>query len=117
MGACQSSSDTAASPLTNNTRTKLASETQTDSTNVTNFVLKKRRAGCSGMFWRTDPAGKIQLTGNANWPRDDAIINGKVIVDDDGDKWLKAAKIKQKGAGQWLEVPDGAFLPDRKSVV
>ena len=63
------------------------------------------------MFWREDPTGKIQLTGNDNWPQDDAIIRGEVIVDDDGDKWLRATKIKQKGVGPWLEVPQGAFMP------
>lgn len=65
----------------------------------------------TGMFWREDPTGKIQLTGNDNWPQDDAIIKGEVIFDDDGDKWLKAAKIKQKGVGPWLDVPQGAFMP------
>ena len=61
------------------------------------------------MFWRTDPTGKIQLTGNDNWPQDGAIIKGEVIVHDD-EQWLKAAKIKQKGVGPWLGVPEGAFM-------
>lgn len=65
----------------------------------------------AGMFWRTDPTGKIQLTGNDNWPQDDAIIRGEVIVDEDGDKWLRATKIKQKGLGPWLQVPQGSFIP------
>lgn len=61
------------------------------------------------MFWRSDPTGKTQLTGNAHWPRDNAIIRGEIIVHN-GEKWLKAYKVKQSGSS-WKDAPKGAFMP------
>eukprot|EP00798_Chlamydomonas_sp_ICE-L_P001363 gene1363-32726_t len=73
------------------------------------FVLKKKRAGCTGMFWRPDPTGKISQASNDNWPRDDATLRGEVI-EVNGEKWLAAKQIKQ-AKGEWVDAPVGAFMP------
>ena len=46
MGSCLSISDTAASALPTD---KPASETQSDTVVLADFVLKKHRPGCNGM--------------------------------------------------------------------
>ena len=40
----------------------------TDDGNV--YFLKKRRPGCTGMFWRADPTGTQSLASNNERPRD-----------------------------------------------
>jgi hypothetical protein len=43
------------------------------------YVLKKRRDGCTGMFWRPDPLHQIKLKSSTkNWPRDGALLKGQV---------------------------------------
>lgn len=76
------------------------------------YQLKKRRPGCTGMFWRSDPTGATQLTSNSeNWPRDDALLRGKVI-ECNGKMWLLVDEVKQAEANStWQKAPVGAALP------
>mmetsp|Transcript_32641 Transcript_32641/g.79164 ORF Transcript_32641/g.79164 Transcript_32641/m.79164 type:complete len:88 (-) Transcript_32641:223-486(-) len=74
------------------------------------FELKKRRPGCTGMFWRSDPTGKTALAGNDHWPRDGAILRG-TVVEVNGEKWLLTNEVKQKGSDQWKQAPKGAAMP------
>lgn len=73
------------------------------------YILKKRRPGCTGMFWRGDPSGKVKLESNKNWPRDNATLRGQVKVVE-GEKWLHAQQVKQQG-GKWLNAPANAYMP------
>jgi hypothetical protein len=74
------------------------------------FGLKKRRPGCTGMFWRPDPTGTTQLGSNHNWPRDGALLRG-VPMDVNGKRWLLCRHVKQKGSNQWKGAPVGAAIP------
>ena len=74
------------------------------------FELKKERPGCTGMFWRADPSGKTKLASNDNWPRDGARLRGEP-VEVNGEKWLKVSGVKQAGGGEWVDAPQGAFMP------
>jgi hypothetical protein len=76
---------------------------------LNNYKLRKRKPGCSGMFWRPDPTGRTLLDANIDWPRDGAIIRGEGFIVN-GEKWLKAHKVKQVGQ-RWVNAPEGAFLP------
>jgi hypothetical protein len=80
------------------------------STPVEEYQLKKRRPGCTGMFWRSDPTGKTPLASNNDWPRDDALLRGQV-VHAKGEKWLLVQEVKQAGKGQWKKTPAGAAMP------
>jgi hypothetical protein len=73
------------------------------------YALKKRRPGCTGMFWRNDPEHKLRLQSNASWPRDGALLKGEVRTVG-GQQWLAATHVQQKGAS-WVEAPYGAFIP------
>lgn len=73
------------------------------------YELKKHRPGCTGMFWRSDPTKKTSLASNNNWPRDGAIMRGQVVVVN-GEKWLLAKQVKQKGK-DWVHAPEGAAMP------
>lgn len=73
------------------------------------YALKKRRPGCTGMFWRKDPEGKIKLQSNDNWPRDGSILKGEMRTVK-GAKWLAATHVKQAG-GAWVATPYGAHIP------
>lgn len=73
------------------------------------FTLKKKRPGCTGMFWRSDPTGQTQLKGGHNWPKDNATLRGETVIYK-GEKWLKTYQVKQKG-GNWKDAPEGAFMP------
>jgi hypothetical protein len=73
------------------------------------YNLRKRKPGCTGMFWRPDPTGKIRLAANSDWPRDGAVVRGEMLTVN-GEKWLKAHKVMQVGQ-QWVSAPEGAFLP------
>lgn len=72
--------------------------------------LKKHRPQCTGMFWRSDPTGETMLQSNANWPRDNAKLRGSV-VEVDGQKWLLAKQVQQKGSDVWHDAPIGAAMP------
>ena len=74
------------------------------------YQLKKRRPGCTGMFWRSDPTGKTKLVSNNDWPRDNAMMRGQV-VEAKGEKWLLVAQVKQPGSSQWKQAPVGAAMP------
>ena len=74
------------------------------------YDLKKRRPGCSGMFWRQDPSPGKFLTSNADWPRDGASLRGNVVKDSKGKAWLAATHVKQ-AKGSWKKAPGGAALP------
>lgn len=73
------------------------------------FALKKRRPGCTGMFWRSDPTGLTKLASNNDWPRDGAKLRGEVVTVN-GEKWLLAMFVKQTG-GEWKKAPTGAAVP------
>lgn len=74
------------------------------------YQLKKRRPGCTGMFWRSDPTGKTKLASNNDWPRDNATLRGQV-VEAKGEKWLLVSQVKQPGSSQWKQAPVGAAMP------
>mmetsp|Transcript_24724 Transcript_24724/g.34380 ORF Transcript_24724/g.34380 Transcript_24724/m.34380 type:complete len:111 (-) Transcript_24724:451-783(-) len=76
----------------------------------TTYYLKKRRAGCTGMFWRQDPTKTHTLASNNDWPRDGAALKGKV-VESDGKKWLIASHVKQANGTSWVEAPVGSAMP------
>mmetsp|Transcript_20787 Transcript_20787/g.34365 ORF Transcript_20787/g.34365 Transcript_20787/m.34365 type:complete len:91 (-) Transcript_20787:165-437(-) len=77
----------------------------------TEYELKKRRPGCTGMFWRSDPSGASSVASNSDWPRDGAKLKG-AVVEHNGKKWLHVAQIKQaSGGAEWVDVPEGAFMP------
>eukprot|EP00548_Thalassiothrix_antarctica_P006680 CAMPEP_0194135272 /NCGR_PEP_ID=MMETSP0152-20130528/5379_1 /TAXON_ID=1049557 /ORGANISM="Thalassiothrix antarctica, Strain L6-D1" /LENGTH=94 /DNA_ID=CAMNT_0038831445 /DNA_START=64 /DNA_END=351 /DNA_ORIENTATION=+ len=73
--------------------------------------LKKRRPGCTGMFWRPDPTGATELaSNNKNWPRDGAKLKG-TTTEAKGAKWLLVTHVLQKGSSEWLAAPSGAAMP------
>ena len=79
------------------------------------YVLKKKRPGCTGMFWRPDPSGQIPLaSASENWPRDLAKLRG-YVVEYKGEKWLQATQVQQEKnlfqSGEWKDAPKGAFMP------
>jgi hypothetical protein len=73
------------------------------------YVLKKKRPGCTGMFWRKDPTGKLKLKNNNDWPRDSALLKGQAMTVK-GEKWLAATQVKQ-ARGEWVDAPYGAYIP------
>jgi hypothetical protein len=77
--------------------------------NMQEFALKKRHAGCTGMFWRPDPTKATKLASNNDWPRDGATLRGDPVVVS-GKKWLQVKQVKQAG-GDWIDAPAGAFIP------
>ena len=74
------------------------------------YELKKHRPECSGMFWRSDPTGETVLQSNNNWPRDGAKLRGTSVTVD-GDRWLLAKYVRQKGSETWHEAPIGSAMP------
>jgi len=74
------------------------------------YVLKKSRPGCTGMFWRSSPDKSSHVASNNDWPRDGAELKG-TIVEYRGDKWLNVTHVKQANTTQWVNAPDGAYLP------
>jgi hypothetical protein len=109
MGQKQSSQESKASSSTmsdNNDTTT----TPSNSNDV--YELKKRRPGCTGMFWRGDPRpDQPKLANNNDWPRDGALLKGTVIQDDQGKQWLLATHVQQKGTATWKAAPVGAAMP------
>ena len=77
---------------------------------IVEVELKKHRPGCTGMFWRSDPTGATPLESNADWPRDNAKLRGRV-VEVDGEKWLLCTHVQQKGTTEWIPAPKGAAMP------
>jgi hypothetical protein len=79
------------------------------------FELKKRRPGCTGMFWRADPTGHgPPLKSNDNWPRDGARLRGRVVTDSGGKKWLLVEELQQapvSASSAWIRAPRGAAMP------
>mmetsp|Transcript_13992 Transcript_13992/g.19149 ORF Transcript_13992/g.19149 Transcript_13992/m.19149 type:complete len:124 (-) Transcript_13992:178-549(-) len=84
---------------------------QTVSTEETkDYYLKKRRPGCTGMFWRTNPReGGASVTYSNDWPRDGAMLRGNSI-EVGGKRWLDVTHVKQKGKS-WAKACDGAYMP------
>jgi hypothetical protein len=75
------------------------------------YYLKKRRRGCTGMFWRADPTGATTaLESNKDWPRDGAMVRGTKVVHS-GLPWLLATHVKQAKDKDWKAAPKGAALP------
>jgi hypothetical protein len=77
--------------------------------NDTVYVLKKKRAGCTGMFWRSDPTHQVTLENNNDWPKDGAFLKGEVRVVN-GTQWLAATHVQNVG-NSWKEAPYGAHMP------
>lgn len=75
----------------------------------TTYYLKKRRPGCTGMFWRQDPTKQTLLASNKHWPRDGAMLKGEV-VEVDGEKWLLCSHVCQR-KDTWVQAPAGAAMP------
>jgi hypothetical protein len=76
------------------------------------YMLKKRRPGCTGMFWRSDPTGHTKCTQTSeNWPRDDALLRGSPITNKNNEQWLLVSAVKQAKTTQWIPAPVGAALP------
>ena len=80
-----------------------------ESDEIVEVSLKKRRPGCTGMFWRPDPTLKSLLENNNNWPRDGAKLKGKVVIVD-GSKWLLTSEVQNVGK-DWIKAPVGAAMP------
>ncbi len=80
------------------------------SMNLEEYQLKKRRPGCTGMFWRSDPTGKASLASNNDWPRDDAMLRG-TVAHAKGEKWLLVTHVKQASKSDWEKAPTGAAMP------
>jgi hypothetical protein len=75
------------------------------------YYLKKRRPGCTGMFWRSDPTGRgPKLASNNDWPRDHAMLKGQVVTHG-GEKWLLATQVRQANDAVWKTAPIGAAMP------
>jgi hypothetical protein len=85
-----------------------SSSDDSSSTNV--FALKKKRDGCTGMFWRKDPTNQVTLENNNNWPRDGAILKGRVLFHE-GSSWLQATHVKNINDKDWIKAPKGAHMP------
>jgi len=77
---------------------------------VEEFQLRKRRPGCTGMFWRSDPTGTTKLASNNDWPRDGASLKGEVVEAKD-EKWLLVSHVKQINGKIWVAAPEGAAMP------
>ena len=80
------------------------------SKDIIEVELKKHLSGCTGMFWRPDPAGAVKLASNENWPLDGAKLRGRP-VEVESNKWLLATELLQKGSSQWVPAPAGAAMP------
>lgn len=114
MGACAtySADNTTTTIATKATKSKaetMAGSTSNDADGQ-EFELKKHRPGCTGMFWRSDPTGQTSLASNNDWPRDGARLKGRV-VEVNGEKWLLATHVKQRGDSHWKAAPAGAAMP------
>ncbi len=83
-----------------------------DNNPAVEYELKKRRPGCTGMFWRADPTpGAPPLESNDNWPRDGARMRGRAVVDSGGGRWLLVDQVRQKASSSWTDAPKGAAMP------
>ena len=97
-------------PTTNNNEKPTDGANAPDSFDGNDYTLKKKRPGCTGMFWRPDPSGKEKLQSGDNWPRDGAILRG-VPVEAKGRTWLRVTAIMQPRSSQFKKAPEGAFMP------
>ena len=94
-----------------------AASTCTASTEIKEYYLKKRRPNpCrNGLDWQNDPTGETRLHNNLNWPRDFALIRGRVVtVSGENNlqkQWLLATEVKQSHSAKWRKAPKGAALP------
>lgn len=87
-----------------------ASVTEASNKSSPGNLQEFNHAGCTGMFWRSDPTGKSQLESNNDCPRDDAVLRGEV-AEAEGEKWLLVSEVKQKGSEKWVKAPVGAAMP------
>ena len=75
------------------------------------YLLKKRRPGCTGMFWRQDPTSDTMLSSGDHWPRDDAQLKGERVTDKWGDEWLRTTHVRNAGDAKWHRAPLGSAIP------
>jgi len=120
MGQKQSKASSSAAPnnrkMTPPATTNNTAETAPPSASeIGEYNLKKHHPGCTGMFWRADPTGATGgLANNNDWPRDGAVLRGRVVTvagKNKNEKWLLATAVKQAGSSQWKDAPQGAALP------
>ena len=78
------------------------------------YMLKKRHAGCTGMFWRSDPTGQTKCQNTSeNWPRDNALLRGSpvILTNKNNAQWLLVSAVQQSNTTTWIQAPVGAALP------
>lgn len=68
------------------------------------YALKKKRPGCTGMFYRPNPLTGQGAT-DSNWPRDGAKLKGEVH-EVEGERWLQVSEVKQHN-GEWSPIKHG----------
>ena len=73
--------------------------------------IMKHPGGCTGMFWRSDPTkGKATFRGPPDWPRNGAILKGKVIrIPEQPEKslyWLQVKEYQQADGSGFEKTPD-----------
>lgn len=110
MGQKQSKSTTATAQTNMSSDSPVKETLPADLSSLEEYQLKKRRPGCTGMFWRSDPTGKTSLGSNNHWPRDGASLRG-TVVQAKGEKWLLVRYVKQAGKKDWKSAPVGAAMP------
>ena len=75
------------------------------------YQLKKRRPGCTGIWWRQDPTSDTMLASGDHWPRDDAWLRGFRVTDKWGDEWLQTTAVRNVGDKRWNKAPLGSAIP------
>lgn len=78
------------------------------------FIMK-HPGTCSGMFWRGNPFTNVSSVGAPDWPKNGAILRGVIHENvpkkpESNDTWLEVKAVKQKGAKDFVEVPDNCWM-------
>lgn len=106
-------SSRSASGTKNKARTMAEEQRQINNNNNDGnvYVLKKRRPGCTGLWWQQDPTSDFMLASGNHWPRDNALLMGVRVVDKWGDEWLRTAAVRNPGDATWHRAPLGSAIP------
>ena len=77
--------------------------------------LLKHGGGCTGMFWRNDPTkGKSTFRGPPDWPRNGAILKGKVRkIPEQPEKslyWLQVKEYQQAEGSVFEKTPEDCWM-------
>ena len=66
------------------------------------------------MFWRGSPINGKQASGLPAWPRNGAILKGKVheikMSVEGCNEWLEVSSYKQAGSSEWVTLPENTWL-------